>query len=185
MQTEIPDRFAARLEVDPNREVQDEHIVAVFVEADRPFLSRKRVERAIGLSSQGTRDRLQALEERGVLASTVAGGGRVYWLASEESDWPVPPDVTVEAAPATEPSGVAALLDSVPVRLGLVGVVVLLVGAVLSTSFTLAVAYDVPLPVDPAQVLLWAVLAELAGLLLCLGAGLVWVVERTRERRAG
>lgn len=180
MTGDIPDQIAADLEFNPNKEVQDEHIVAVFVGSNRPYLSRKQVQGEIGLSGQGTRDRLNDLEERGVLASEPAGGGRIYWLADDRSAWPIPPDVEVE--PIKDELTVNELLARVPVQFVGTGLLLMIGGALLTTLFTLALAYKLSVPlIDTQSLLLAGILAVFFGLAFCGGGAAVWGFERVRD----
>lgn len=179
MTATIPPSLEDELEFDANKDVQDSHIVEVFIESDRPFLSRRRVERAIGLSSQGTRDQLSDLEEREVLDSAAAGSGRIYWIRNEESAWPIPPDVEVE--PVSSDPTIPELLDRLPVQLGGVGLILMVAGALFTTLFTLTLAYDVVVPfVATEQLLLWAIGSVFVGIAFCLGAASVWMIDRVR-----
>jgi hypothetical protein len=177
MTTTIPSSLEDELEFDANKDVQDSHIVEVFIESDRPFLSRRHVEREIGLSSQGTRDRLSNLEEREVLNSAAAGSGRVWWIHNDDSAWPIPPDVEVE--PVSSDPTVPELLDRPPVQLSGVGLILMVAGALFTTLFTLALAYDVAVPiVATEQLLLWAIGSVFAGIAFCIGGASVWMLDR-------
>lgn len=177
----LPEWIGERVEFDPNKDVQDAHIVQVFFDADRPYLSRKQVQGEIGLSSQGTRDRLLDLEERGVLASDAAGGGRIYWISNEKSAWPIPPDVEVEPI-RTEPT-VTELLSRQPVQFAGIGVLLMVAGALFTTLFMLALAYEVAVPfVQTQQLLLWAIGAVFIGISFIVGGAAVWIIDRVWKR---
>ena len=179
MTAEIPPSIKEDLQFDASKEVQDSHLVAVFVESDRPFLSRRRVQNEIGLSSQGTRDRLSDLEEREILDSAAAGGGRIYWIRNSKSQWPIPTDVEVE--PVSNDLTVSELLQRQPVQFIGVGLILMIAGALFTTLFTMALAYDVSLPVVATQqLLLWAIGSVFVGIAFCVGAAVVWVIDRAR-----
>jgi hypothetical protein len=179
MTAEIPPSIKEDLQFDASKEVQDSHLVAVFVESDRPFLSRRRVQNEIGLSSQGTRDRLSDLEEREILDSAAAGGGRIYWIRNSKSQWPIPTDVEVE--PVSNDLTVSELLQRQPVQFIGVGLILMIAGALFTTLFTMALAYDVSLPVvGTQQLLLWAIGSVFVGIAFCVGAAVVWVIDRAR-----
>jgi hypothetical protein len=180
MESELSDDIETALEFDPNKEVQDRHIVEVFVDSDRPYLSRKQVQQEIDLSSQGTRGRLEALEEQGVLDSDVAGGGRLYWIADERSGWPIPPDVDVE--PTRDEETVTEFVSRFPVQVTGLGLALMLLGAVLTTLFTLALAYEVTVPVvGTSQLLVWAIGAVFVGIAFCVGGMATWILNRARN----
>jgi len=138
---DVPDWIAEKIEFDSQREVQDHHIVNVFLEADRPFLSRNRVETELGMSDEGARQRLSSIEELGVLDSCSAAGGRIYWIFDERSDWPIPTDVQVE--PVEDELTVAELTDRDEVQYGVVAVLAAMVGSVSITGIVVATALDV------------------------------------------
>jgi len=74
--------------------VGDEAIVRCFVNSNKPFLSRSDVEEMSDLGSEGARQRLDSLESRGILMSSLAGRQtKIYWLNHPESRWPVPDDL--------------------------------------------------------------------------------------------
>lgn len=182
MPAEIPSSIKEDLEFDPSKEVQDSHLVKVFVNNDRPFLSRRRVQNEIGLSSQGTRDRLSDLEEREVLDSAAAGGGRIYWIRNDKSEWPIPPDVEVESI--SNELTVSELLQRPPVHLAGIGLILMIAGALFTTLFTLALGYNVSLPVvGTQQLLLWAIGSVFVGVAFCLGGAVVWIIDRAKQQR--
>ena len=177
MTAEIPPSIKKELEFDASKEVQDSHLVEVFVESDRSFLSRRRVQNEIGLSSQGTRDRLSDLEEREILDSVAAGGGRVYWIHNDKSEWPIPHDVEVE--PVSNELTVSELLQRQPVHFAGIGLILMIAGALFTTLFTMALAYDVSLPVvGTQQLLLWAIGSVFVGVAFCLGGAAIWILDR-------
>jgi hypothetical protein len=179
MTAEIPPSMKKDLEFDANKEVQDSHLVEVFVESDRPFLSRRRVQNEIGLSSQGTRDRLSDLEEREILDSAAAGGGRIYWIRNDTSEWPIPPDVEVE--PISNGLTVSDLLQRQPVQFVGVGLILMIAGALFTTLFTMALAYDVSFSVvGTQQLLLWAIGSVFVGVAFCVGGAVVWIISRAQ-----
>lgn len=177
MTVEIPPSINEELEFDASKEVQDSHLVEVFVESERSFLSRRRVQNEIGLSSQGTRDRLSDLEEREILDSVAAGGGRVSWIHNDKSEWPIPPDVEVE--PLSNELTVSELLQRQPVHFAGIGLILMIAGALFTTLFTMALAYDVSLPVvGTQQLLLWAIGSVFVGVAFCIGGAVIWILDR-------
>lgn len=135
---DVPDWIDEMIAFDSQRDVQDHHIVEIFQKADRPFLSRRRVETELGMSDEGARQRLLDLEELGVLDSCSAAGGRIYWIYDEKSDWPIPPDVRVE--PVEDMLTVSELTDRSEVQYGLLAVLAAMVGSVSITGIVVATA---------------------------------------------
>jgi DNA-binding transcriptional ArsR family regulator len=96
---DLPDDLASKVEFDEQYGVQDHHIVAVFLRAEAPYLSVGTLAMELDMSKQGVRNRLSSLEERGVVDSAPGANGRIYWVADERSEWPIPPDVEVVPVP--------------------------------------------------------------------------------------
>ena len=96
--SDIPDWIEDRIRFNEGRSLQQRPVVKVFLESERPYLTRRQVQtRLKGTHSRGTViDRLSELCEVGVLDHEDLKGGGVYWLNNKTSDWPIPPDVKVE-----------------------------------------------------------------------------------------
>lgn len=156
--TEIPEWIDIDEEADSNKDVQNQHFIKVFVESDRPFLSRSYVQEEVGLSDEATRLRLGKLVERGLLGTDEIAGANVYWLKHPESNWPVPPDVEVESKSGE--TTVSELLDRRWVHFVIAGSLILLFGGTLIGLFTFLVAYSVSTPlIQRADLLVWGVSA--------------------------
>ena len=68
------------------RRVSDEALLRVFVEASAPVLSTAEVAEAIPIKRRGTFNRLETLEEHGLVESKEIGGrNRVWWLTVPEA----------------------------------------------------------------------------------------------------
>lgn len=175
--TEIPDWIEERLTFDSTRDVQDEHIIEAFLDWDAPYMSRRQVEMEVGLSGQQTRTRLNELIELKILESDSIANGEIYWIRSEKSKWPIPPDVEVE--PATNEPTISELLNKLYVQYALLGVLLTIVGSVLMTSFTLGLAYEISFPiVHLSSFLLAGVFASVIGVVfIVLGFG-SWMIEK-------
>ncbi|WP_435359515.1 hypothetical protein [Haloarchaeobius sp. DFWS5] len=97
--SELPDWIEDRIEPNADLSLQYRPVVEVFVENDRPFFTRRQVEAE--LDEEFTKDtvkaRLDELCEDQILKIDRTSAGDLYWLNNEESDWPVPGDVVVEA----------------------------------------------------------------------------------------
>lgn len=128
---EIPDEIKQKLEFKPGRDLQQEPVVAVFIESNRPYLTRRQVQSSLKQSpSKGTViDRLTELCEIGVLESDDRRGGSIYWINDERSDWPIPPDVAVER----EPQGitVSEFFGKDSVENAVLGIGVILISSIL------------------------------------------------------
>jgi hypothetical protein len=127
---------------------------------------------------------LDDLEERGILASEAAGGGRIYWINNDKSAWPIPPDVEVE--PIRDELTVSELLDRQPIQFAVVGIILMIGGALLTMLFTLALAYNVVVPLVQTQdLLLWAIASVIIGFSFCVGGVAIWVTGRVTDRVIG
>ena len=100
MPWDLPEEIEQRLKFDHNRDLQQHHVAEIFVHGDRPYYNIRRIDSELsGKFDRGTiRDRLEEMEERGVIYQESINNGTIYWLAHEDSDWPVPNDVRVESA---------------------------------------------------------------------------------------
>lgn len=59
----------------------------------------------------------------------------------------------------------------------------MVVGALFTTLFTLALAYDAAVPfVQPQQLLLWVIGAVVIGISFIVGGAVVWVINRVWNR---
>lgn len=174
--TKIPEWIEKRIEFDAGKDVQDRHIVETFLSSNRPYQSRQQIQETIGLSSQGTRDRLNKLEEKGVVESDAVANSRVYWIRNEKSDWPIPPDVQVE--PISDSPTVADLLDRLYVRFGIVAVLLTMIGGILVIGFAGVLIAGIEMPViQTSDLLVWAVTAVAVGYLFVIASGVFWILE--------
>lgn len=180
--TEIPDWIEEKITFDRNRDVQDRHIVEVFLESDRPYLSSRAVATEIGLTKQGTRPRLEELEEIRVLDGDTVAGGRIFWIHDDRSEWPIPPDV--EVVPITDEMTISEFLQQLHVQYGLLAVAATMIGGLFMMAFTLGLAYNIQTPiVQPSELLLGGLLLIFIGytfVLLAFGYG-VWNRYSTSE----
>lgn len=138
---DVPDWIEEKIEFDSQREVQDHHIVDIFQKADRPFLSRNRVETELGMSDEGARQRLLDLEELEVIDSCSAAGGRIYWIYDKRSEWPIPPDIQIE--PVSDELTVSELTDRDEVQYGVIAILAAMVGSVSITGIVVATALGI------------------------------------------
>jgi hypothetical protein len=165
--TATPDWINDKIEFDPSNDVQDEHIVKVFLESDDPYLSRRAVALEVGMSKEGIGNRLEQLVDIGVLDDDSVGGARIYWVRDERSDWPIPPDV--EVTPVEKDVTLKSFLGRLHVQYGILGVGIVLLGALLMMAFTLFLAYEVSIPwVGITNLLVAGVLLTVVGFVLII-----------------
>lgn len=179
--TDLPEWIDEKISVDPNRDVQDRHIVEVFLESERPYLSVNQVRSQIGLSKEQTDDRLKELVEIDVLDSDTIAGGQIFWIRDDQSDWPIPPDIIVAAG-----KNEMTIREFVTKLYGMYGVVAVgsvMMGALLMTGFTLLLIADLELPlIDTPQLLAFGVLFTLFGIGFLMAAAGVAFWDRYVSR---
>jgi hypothetical protein len=77
---------------------------------------------------------------------------------------------------------VTEFVSRFPVQVTGLGLALMLLGAVLTTLFTLALAYEVTVPVvGTSQLLVWAIGAVFVGIAFCVGGMAMWILNRTRN----
>lgn len=103
---ELPEDIESRLDTaNFDKELTQKHVALEFVHGDRPFYNVTKMHAALGsdVSSDTVRARMDELHERDILERRKINNGKIYWLRSEDSNWPIPPDVEVEPE-RTEPT---------------------------------------------------------------------------------
>jgi len=68
------------------QKARDETILSVFRSADDPYLSTSEVAEQLPIGQRATHNRLEDLEERGVLRKKSVGAGSIWRINSDESD---------------------------------------------------------------------------------------------------
>lgn len=129
--TEVSETVEEKIEFKPGRDLQQRPVVDVFLESDRPYLTRRQVQAALkGNHSRGTViDRLTELTEVGVLKHDDLKGGGIYWLNNDKSDWPIPPDVEVE--PRSDERTISEFFALQSVRTSVLGIGGILLSSIL------------------------------------------------------
>lgn len=162
---EVPEWIAEKIELREDRDIQDHHIIEIITEADRPFVSCSYVASDTDITADGMRPRLAELEDIGVLDSAPGAGGDVYWIHNEESNWPIPPDVTIEEIDDADVEddddiSVSELTERADVQLALLALGFGLVqGTLLSVALTLTLLnLDITIPDYVAQTTLFAII---------------------------
>jgi hypothetical protein len=150
--TELPDWIDEKIEFDPSNEVQDEHLVEVFLESEEPYLSRKKVASHVAMSKQGAGERLEDLVDIEVLDADSVAGGRIYWIRDVRSGWPIPSDVEVE--PVQRQTTLEEFANRLYVKYGFLALALVIMGSLFMMAFTLLVAYSVEVPLIGAVDLL-------------------------------
>lgn len=98
----LPEDVHSKLKTDIRHVSGDEllpaQVAEVMYENERPFwtAAQMRAQLETGHEKETVRNKLQKLDEIGICDSEEANTGRIYWLADERSEWPIPPDVVIE-----------------------------------------------------------------------------------------
>jgi hypothetical protein len=146
---ELPDDIESRLDTaNFDKELTQKHVALEFVYGDRPFYNVAQMHAALGndVSTDTVRTRMDELHERDILERQIINNGNVYWLKSEDSDWPIPPDVEVEPE-RTEPTVTEwrqephIQISAGSILLAVLGTAVVLVG-----TFQTGGYYQLPFP---------------------------------------
>lgn len=127
---DLPNRIHEKLgEPNADYELQPHAVAQVFVEAEEPYLTRRQVQSRLNgeYDKKTVLSRLDLLVELDVLRADVHPGGTIYWLETETSEWPIPPDVDVE--PLREDVTVVEFVNKNSVRAAAIGI-----GAVMLSS---------------------------------------------------
>jgi len=116
---EIPGWIEARLDDDLHDDLQNRTLVEIFLEDERPFLSRRQIEdelsaQGITVSKDTTNRHLNQLVEDEILKEAVPASGSIYWINWPETDWPKPPDVTIE--PTSNETTLKEFVGRTPVK---------------------------------------------------------------------
>jgi hypothetical protein len=92
--------------------------------------------------------------------------------------------LSVEVKSISNELTVSELLQRPPVHLAGVGLILMIAGALFTTLFTLALAYNVSLPVvGTQQLLLWAIGSLFVGVAFCLDGAVGWMIDRAKLER--
>jgi hypothetical protein len=181
----LPDDIRAKLKTDPRQtsgnELLPAEVALMIYERERPLwtASQMRANLDTDHSVETVRDKLKHLDEIDICESMEANNGRVYWWNDERSDWPIPPDVTVEEQGVT----VAEVLTPWYAKLGVCG----LAGPVIAGLFLVAgvfeIAGEIVLPVAGTDLLSIGLSAIIFSYLLLLYAGFMglsqWITGDT------
>lgn len=183
---DIPERLAEKIEVRNDRDVQDHHIIEVFLETERPFVPVSFVAAEFGMSSQGMRNRLEELASKGVLNSCPGANGQVYWVDDPQSNWPIPPDVVVEGgASGVEPEYTEILSDltsRLHVQLLILAVGLgLIQGLLITTVLTLAYLNVDVLGVVGDRIVLFILLTSILSVVFGVSSLVMWRVQKYRD----
>lgn len=178
MSQELPEWVEDRLEHDNNRDLQQRHVAEVIVNGDRPYYNVRGVRAEIkgDFDKDTVRARLDELVEQGVLREELMNRGYIYWLKEQESDWPIPPDVEVEAI-TNEPT-VSEFFSRPHVVIASIGFLGTAIAGVVVWLGTLQSAGSITLPWSATEVLTIGLLTMLLSYLAIFSSMIVWILDK-------
>lgn len=151
MPRELPDWILNRLELNPRVELTQRAVIEIIYHGNRPFYNVRRVKGELEdeYDRDTVRARLNELVELGVLRSEQINRGDIYWLNNDKSDWPVPPDVTVETV--DESLRVSELMSRWYTEVAAIAILTIIFGSAVIWVGTLGLLDVVTLPFPSAE----------------------------------
>jgi hypothetical protein len=129
------------------------------------------------------RDKLSKLRELEIVESKSVGKPDIYYLNDDRSEWPIPPDVEVEAK-RTEPT-LSEFFSLWYVQLGLVGLLgPVLAGTILIVA-SFAAAGVISLPVSTTETISLGLTIIILSYVLLLISVIMGVLDRTENSNYG
>ena len=172
--TEIPPEYRDRIQIKPGRDLQETDVLRVFLDSERPFLSRRQVQsRLDGDYTRGTvLNRLSSLCEVDILKKSEMNSS-IYWLNNDKSIWPIPPDVEVESK--NEETTIPEFLDQpfVPYLTVGIGLIVFASLVIWIGGYLQAISTGL-LILSPTEVIAIGLLAVLIGWGLIIMGAVSW-----------
>lgn len=176
--SDLPEEIESRLEPGSyDMDLTQRHVALEFVHGDRPFYNVAKMHAALGssVSTDTVRARMEEMHERDLLHREKMNNGNIYWLRSNDSDWPIPPDVEVEPV-RTEPT-ISEWRERDYVQWAAFSIVLALMGTAVTLigTFEAGGYYDVPGSAnDIIAAGLSVIILSYFGLFL---AGLIWIFD--------
>lgn len=172
--TDLPKEISDDINVNIHNELGKEEVAEVVYNADRPYLEAAHVEERV--NGKYTRDtvleRLEELVDAGILDADKTGSSHQYWIAEEESRWPVPSDVEVISDDDPNAITVQDLLNDEYASKGIVGGGLIIIGgAGTSGGVVISALLENIGPVYSAGI----IIAALMLLVILIGFGLLLV----------
>lgn len=130
---ELPDWIEQKLDNRP-LDLRQQPVAEVVWNSNEAYLSRNNIQQRVEEELDDTFDkstiieRLNELCDLEVLDSDRVGNVDVYWIYDERSDWPIPPDVEVEAV--SDEMTVQEFFNDNIVQIGFGGVGLILISSI-------------------------------------------------------
>lgn len=152
-------------DIEPELKEQDKGIIEAFARAEHRVVLSNELEEFVNISERQLRRRLDDLVTREIVGTRKPGRDRLWWLKDDVKE-----PITVQYPM------LRLVRDSPPIQLTIGAVVLAVVGAIITTSATSAMAYETNPPVISTETLLFyglgaSVLSAslLAGAVIALG----------------
>ncbi|SFC29438.1 hypothetical protein SAMN05444422_106254 [Halobiforma haloterrestris] len=92
----LPPWISAELPEDRrvNTKLTERHVIETMHQSDRPFFSLQQIEQQVkpDVSKVTVRNRLDELENRGIVATETVADSTLYYINHPESEWPLSPE---------------------------------------------------------------------------------------------
>jgi hypothetical protein len=176
--SEVPEWVESRVDTpDNNRSITQYQVAKEFVKGNRPYYNVSRMHAALGgnVSTDTVQSRMDELVERDVLKSEKVNNGFIYWLNSEDSDWPIPPDVEVE--PERTESTVSEWKNHNYVQLAALSLVVVAFGTAITLFGTFQAGGYYTTPWEPNDIVAVGLSAGIVSYFGLFIAGLLWIFD--------
>lgn len=175
--SELPEWVIDRIDADYDDQYI-EPIAGVVFDDDNAWYTKNQIKyrlkekHDIEVSKTSITNKLDELQDLELVSNRKVGSTNIYYWNEGESDWPIPPDVVLQSR-YTE---LVQTLSTSYAWWGVVGVLGIFVGGILTVIGALGIANAVPLPISPDSVIAVALLTlfcSYALLLMYLVAALV------------
>jgi hypothetical protein len=179
----LPEEVEKRLKTDTRyvsgNELLPAEVAEVMYAADRPWFTVDQMNSEFNhrYHQDTVRDKLSKLRELEIVESQSVGKPDIYYLNDDRSEWPIPPDVEVEAE-RTEPT-LSEFLSPWYIQLGLVGLLGPALGGVILIVGSFAAAGVISIPPSITNVISLGLTISIISYILLLISVVLGVLNRT------
>lgn len=175
---DLPEEIRSRIEQGSyDMELTQRHVALEFVHGDRPFYSVAQMHAALdsNVGDDTVRSRMDELDERDVVQSERVNNGSVYWLNEDDSEWPIPPDTTVE--PKQDDMTVSEWQQQLHVQTAALSVLVAIIGTAITLIGVFQTGGYYQLPVESSRVIAYGLTMGILSYMGLVFAGLAWLFD--------
>lgn len=157
--SELPDWVINRIDADYDDQYM-EPIAAVIFDDQNAWYTKNQIKyrlkenHDIEVSKPSITKKLDELQDLELVNNRKVGSTNIYYWNEDESDWPIPPDVVLQS----RYTKLVQTLSTSYAWWGVVGVLGIFVGGILTVIGALGIANAVPLPIHPDSVIAVALL---------------------------